>query len=43
MDGHDVKTMNTGITLKTNEQFHSKIVFSLYVFSFYRIGEEEIT
>ena len=24
MDGHDVNAMNTGVNLKTNEQFHSK-------------------
>ena len=24
MDGHDVNTMNTPVTLKTNRQFHSK-------------------
>ena len=34
MDGHDVNTMNTRVTLKTNRQFHSKKTSSFFIVNF---------
>ena len=45
MDGHHVNAMNTGLNLKTNEQFHSKTTTATFFYnlSFYRNERKEVT